>query len=428
MQLALTISELTRIIKASLEYNPALRNVWVKGEISNLTMHSSGHVYFSIKDSGAVISAALFKGDAQNVSFKLAEGLEVLALGNISVYEKRGSYQIIVKELLLEGIGELQRQIDELKKRLFKEGIFDPSRKRPIPFLPRRIGVVTSPTGAAFRDILKVALRRHPSIEVLLAPAKVQGNDAPQTIVRAIEELNKPKYSIDLIIAGRGGGSFEDLLPFNDEAVVRAFAGSRIPIISAVGHQIDHPLTDDAADAYAPTPSAAAEMAVPVVSEIRDELTSFLNRSENIIKGKINEHRKMIESHLSRRVFADPKNILYMKEIRLDEIRNNMVFSLRETLSRYKYRFAGIPDPDKSVRQFLDKTAERFTRAVISTEHLSPMKILQRGYAAAVDIRGAVIKSVDNIKPDDRINLFVADGRINCTVMSAEKGARIGKA
>ena len=236
-----TVAELTRSIKRTLEGRAEFNNLWVKGEIFNLTVHSSGHIYFSLRDNDAVISAVFFRHANRNLTFKLKEGMNILALGSITVYEKRGSYQINVSMVKQEGLGELQKRIEMLKQKLAAEGVFSPERKRPIPFLPRRLGIATSPTGAAVQDIIKVALRRYPTIEIIIAPAVVQGVDAPVSIARAIEELNRPEYRIDCIIAGRGGGSFEDLMPFNEELVVRAFYNSRVPIISAVGHQIDHP-------------------------------------------------------------------------------------------------------------------------------------------------------------------------------------------
>ena len=248
-----TITEITREIKNSLEQSPKFNQIWIKGEISNLTIHSSGHIYFTLKDENAVLSVTFFRYANKRLKFKLEEGMSVITLGGITVFEKRGSYQMNVQQVLLEGVGELQKKIEQLKKKLTAEGIFDIDKKQLIPFLPKRIGIVTSPTGAAIRDIIKVALRRFPTIEIILAPAKVQGDDAVPTIIRGIEELNEPKWNIDVIIAGRGGGSFEDLMPFNEEPVIRAFFNSTIPIISAVGHQIDHPLSVDAADIAAPT-------------------------------------------------------------------------------------------------------------------------------------------------------------------------------
>ena len=230
MMTVYTISELTRIIKQTLADNPDLNSVWIKGEISNLTYHSSGHIYFSLKDNDAVVSAAFFKYVNKNLSFKLEEGMNVLAFGSVNIFDKRGTYQFIIAEVRLEGIGELLKRIEQLKKRLLEEGIFDASHKKKIPFLPRRIGIVTSPTGAAVRDIIKVAMRRFPNIEIVIAPAKVQGDLAAESVVRGIEELNNPEHRIDVIIAGRGGGSFEDLMAFNEEIVVRAFYNSRVPI------------------------------------------------------------------------------------------------------------------------------------------------------------------------------------------------------
>ena len=224
MQNAISVTELSRKIKSTIENQFDLCGVWVKGELSGVTYHSSGHIYFTLKDKDSLIQGAMFRNANLKLSFRPAEGMSVIALGNVSVYEKRGNYQLIVKELLLEGQGEIQLRLEKQKKKLLAEGLFSPANKKKIPPLPKKIGIATSPTGAAFRDIIKVALRRFPNIEILLAPAKVQGEDSVPSIVKAIEELNNPKWHVDLIIAGRGGGSVEDLLCFSDEAVVRAFA------------------------------------------------------------------------------------------------------------------------------------------------------------------------------------------------------------
>ena len=302
----LSVSDLTRCIRLTIENSPNLNNVWVRGEISNLTFHSSGHIYFTLKDSEAVISAVFFRNANRKLNFQLEEGMSVFALGSVTVFEKRGSYQLNVLSVRPEGMGELQRKIEELKKRLLAEGIFDQSRKRELPFLPHRIGIVTSPTGAAIRDIIKVALRRYPNAEILIAPAKVQGEGSVESIVQGIHELNRAEYGLDIIIAGRGGGSFEDLIAFNDEKVIRAFYHSRVPIVSAVGHQIDHPLSDDAADLAAPTPSAAAELVFPIIADLKGELDYYSVRMTNSLNVTMREYKRAVENLEKLRIFRDP--------------------------------------------------------------------------------------------------------------------------
>ncbi|MGL4370440.1 MAG: exodeoxyribonuclease VII large subunit, partial [Spirochaetota bacterium] len=343
------------------------------------------------------------------------------------VYEKRGAYQMIAAVVKLEGIGELQKRIEQLKKKLSAEGLFDQSRKKEIPFLPRRIGVVTSPTGAAFRDILKVALRRYPTIEIILAPAKVQGDDAAATIVKGIEELNNPKWGIDLIIAGRGGGSFEDLMPFNEECVVRAFADSRLPIISAVGHQIDHPLSDDAADIFAPTPSAAAELAVPVKSDLFAEIDNLCEKMERSLDAQILRDRAKLESLISRRVMSDPGQMIYMKQIELSELKNRMSFSLRDTAAAMRNRYASLPDISRTMASYLERKKNLLSQGASSLEQLSPLGVIARGYALPFDAKETLIRSVKQVSPGEKIKLYIHDGTIRCTADSVEKGASFGK-
>jgi exodeoxyribonuclease VII large subunit len=315
-----TVSEITRSIKKTLEGKQEFNSIWITGEISNLVFHSSGHIYFTLKDNESVISAVFFRYANKNVSFKLKEGMTVRVFGSITVFEKRGSYQINVIMARPEGVGDLQRMIEELKIKLMKEGLFDPRHKKKLPFLPQRLGIVTSPTGAAVRDIIKVALRRFSNIEILIAPAVVQGEDAPASIVRGIKELNRPEHRIDCIIAGRGGGSFEDLMPFNDETVVRAFYHSCVPIISAVGHQIDHPLSDDAADAAAPTPSAAAEYAIPIKQDFISEIDYLVIRAGNAIASMTSSLYARVDGAATRRIFRDPYTILGRPEMVLIDL------------------------------------------------------------------------------------------------------------
>ena len=427
MDRVLTVSECAQIVKRRIEGAPDLTSIWVRGEISNITYHSSGHIYFTLKDPNAILQAVFFKSVNRGLKFKLEEGLAIIAFGSITTYEKRGNYQMVVAEVSLEGIGALQKQIEQLKKKLSAEGLFDPARKRKIPFLPKRIGVVTSPTGAAFRDILKVALRRYPTIEIILAPAKVQGDDAAATIVRGIEELNRPEWGIDVIIAGRGGGSFEDLMPFNEEPVVRAFATSRIPVISAVGHQIDHPLSDDAADMYAPTPSAAAELAVPVKSDLVAEIDMLHDKALASLEKRIERDRNRIGNVLARRVFAEPSHIVYMKEIELSDIKNRMVLSLKDMISDARARMSAVPDITKEIRGIVERKRNALAVSASSVESLSPLGVIARGYAVAIDSEKKVVKSVKSVRTGDTISLYLSDGKADCEILSLHEGVTLGK-
>ena len=422
-----SVTQITREIKSTLENNDMFSNIWIRGEIYNLTYHSSGHIYFTLKDDKALIAATFFRNANRGLAFKLEEGMDILARGNISVYEKRGSYQLNVSQVRLEGIGELQKKIEQLKKKLLEEGIFDHERKRPLPFLPRRLGIVTSPTGAAIRDIIKVALRRYPSIEILLAPSKVQGDDAAATISRGIDELNKTEYGIDLIIAGRGGGSFEDLMPFNEEIVVRAFANSRVPIISAVGHQIDHPLSDDAADLAAPTPSAAAEMAVPLKRELEDEIQYLFTRSWSALNALLTNSATRLRGVTERRIFKEPAELVHRFDLLLSDIERDIADSMKDKLRAFRDRLLSIPDLGLHMGHCLKQKTNRYNMAIHSLEQLSPLAVMKRGYSITLDSNDRLIKSITQISPGDMLRLLLHDGTVSCTVTSKQRGTHSGK-
>ena len=421
-----TITEITKKIKSTIENNFELNRVWIKGEISNLTLHSSGHIYFTLKDKGAVISVVFFKYANRNLKFKLEEGMSIIALGNITVFEKRGSYQINVSQVQLEGIGELQKKIEQLKKKLFELGIFDESKKKPLPFLPGRIGIVTSPTGAALRDIIKVAIRRYPNIEIILAPANVQGDDASRSIILGIEELNRPELEIDIIIAGRGGGSFEDLMPFNEEEVVMAFYNSMVPIISAVGHQIDHLLSDEAADMKAPTPSAAAELAIPMKNELHDEITYLLTRAGNAIQSILRESRTGLQGILSQRIFREPLEMIQFREMELSDIESRMISAMKDIVNKKKTCLSEIPDIKIVMKNIIMNKSHKYNMAIHALDNLSPVGILKRGYTIAMDDNKRILKSIDDTDAGEKINLKLYDGTLNCTVNSKEKGENLG--
>lgn len=417
-----TVTEINRIIKFELEENPRFNNIWIKGEIYNLTYHSSGHIYFTLKDEGAVISAVFFRYANKNLKFKLEEGMSVLVYGGLTVFEKRGSYQFNVLSARPEGAGELQKRIEQLKKKLAEEGIFDNARKRPLPFLPARLGIATSPTGAAVRDIIKVALRRFPNIEIVIAPAKVQGDDAPESIARAITELNRPERSIDVIIAGRGGGSFEDLFAFNEEIVVRAFYNSRVPIISAVGHQIDHPLCDDAADASAPTPSAAAELAVPVKTDLIDEITYLHNRMTSALSNSYSRFETRFRNVISKKVFRDPYELVNFREMLLNDAERRMALSMKHLISGKKEEFLSLPDITQIEKQLITKLRHRFEMQVQAIHNLSPLAVMGRGYSIVTGKDDKIIKSVENITEGDTVNVRLNDGSFTAGVTSVSRG------
>lgn len=421
-----SVSDITGILKQLIESTPQLNGVWVKGEVSNLTYHSSGHIYFSLKDEGAVIQVVFFKHANKHLDFKLEEGMSVVVFGGVTVFEKRGSYQFIVYKIRKEGLGQLLQKIEKLKEQLSKEGLFAPEQKKPLPALPRRIGVVTSPTGAAIRDIIKVAMRRFPNIEIILAPAKVQGKGAVESIVTGIQELNNPKWKVDVIIAGRGGGSFEDLMAFNEEPVVRAFAQSKVPIISAVGHQIDHPLSDLAADVAAPTPSAAAEIAVPVKAELVAAIDTYTFRMLRRLAMMVESFANRMTLITKRRVFQNPMSMVENYELALADIENRLQSLIQKRITGSKERLSRIKDLELIIKNRLQNYWHIFMMNASKLEHLSPVSVLKRGYSITIK-DSQVVSSIRKIQKGDAIRVIVYDGSIEGDVQSVSSEVGFGK-
>jgi exodeoxyribonuclease VII large subunit len=390
-----TVTELTRGIKSLLERNYS--SVAVVGEISNFRAHSSGHFYFTLKDAQAQIGAVMFRGSNRLLKFAPEDGLEVMVQGRVSVYEVRGNYQIIVESMEPKGLGALQLAFEQLRNKLEKEGLFAPERKRPLPFLPKTVGIVTSPTGAAIRDIMHVLRRRHPRIHILFSAAVVQGDEAAPDIVRAIQRQNEWGEA-EVLIVGRGGGSLEDLWAFNTEKVARAIATSKIPVISAVGHETDVSIADYVADLRAPTPSAAAELAVPVVSELETTLENCLvllmRRMRRIFETKRQE-LKYLRSHLK-----DPKR-------RLEE----MAQRLDDAIMRMTQRMSQIMEEN---RIHLSHLSEKL-------QALSPLSILSRGYSIVQKIikenePGPIVKDEMAVKAGDALAIRLHRGAIKAIV------------
>lgn len=423
----LSVTEITRVIKYTLESREELVDVWVVGEIYNLTYHSSGHIYFSLKDEYAVINAAFFKHQNKILSFRLENGMKVIALGSINVYEKRGSYQLIIAQVQPEGVGELQKKIDQLKKKLLAEGIFDPKRKRKLPLLPKRLGIVSSSTGAAIWDIIKVARKRYPNIDIIISPAQVQGADAAESIARAIKILNRPEFFVDVIIAGRGGGSFEDLMPFNEEIVVRAFYESRVPIISAVGHQIDHPLCDDAADGFAPTPSAAAEMCVPLKSTLLDEIEFCISRLNSSIESKLRELSSRLVYLQNRRFFSHPMDIVYSRILTVSEVEKKLASSMKLFLAQCRAKLSSVPSCTAAINTFLKDKRHSFLLLLQIIEKLSPISILKRGYSIITNSKNDIIQSIQDTSIGETVTLEVSDGCMESIITSISEVPRGNK-
>ncbi len=386
-----TVSQINNYIKRVLDANTILNDIWIKGEISNFKLHYSGHMYITLKDEGGVLKAVMFKSAASGLNFKPEDGMKVMARGRVAVYEAGGAYQLYIYEMIPDGVGELYIAYEQLKKRLEAEGIFAPEHKKPIPQYPEKVGVVTAATGAAVRDIINVITRRYPYAEIILYPSLVQGVGAAENICRAIEYFNETKM-VDVIIAGRGGGSIEDLWAFNEEAVARAIYASDIPIISAVGHETDFTIADFAADLRAPTPSAAAEIAVPSQLELISRIMVDKNRIANAMIKRLKEEKK----HLEGLKVKNPKERIQDEYIRIDNLEKQA---------------------EKNFKIKLLHEKERLGTLASKLDALSPLKVMARGYAIALDDDGNVIKSAADMDSDMEFDLKLHDGEKRCRVL-----------
>ncbi len=388
-----TVYELTQEIKSTLEQTfPAL---WVEGEISNLRTPSSGHVYFTLKDENAEIRCVLWRNVAEYLPFRIEDGQHVIVLARLSVYDKQGQYQLYVEDVHPVGIGKLELAFQQLKEKLFKEGLFDEAHKKPIPQFPQRIGIVTSPTGAAIKDIIKIARRRNPAVELILRPVRVQGEGAAEEIIQAIEEFNQFK-AVDVLIIGRGGGSLEDLCAFNEEKVARAIFASKIPIVSAVGHQIDFTIADFVADLRAPTPSAAAEMIVPDRKEFRQQVKSLSQRLALAQQSIVDSYRQRLKSVLSSYGLRRPADLILQNQQRLDEL-------LRQIST--------------AVANLLQHAKQKFSISIGRLNVLSPLAVLERGYSICYKLpERRVVKSALSLKVKDEVEVLLWKGRVHSQV------------
>ena len=388
-----TISQITREIKMVLE--SAFPPIWVEGEISNFKRHSSGHMYFVLKDENAQIPAVMWRNHNARLYFTPQDGMKVFAYGSISVYEKRGYYQFEVVEMQLAGIGELQLAFEQLKQKLRQEGLFAEEHKKPIPPYPERIGIVTSPTGAAIRDLVSVINRRFPGVQLILRPVRVQGEGAAEEIARAIEEFNE-YGEVDLLIVGRGGGSLEDLWPFNEEIVARAIFKSKLPVISAVGHEVDFSIADFVADLRAPTPSAAAELAVRNREELQELIRNRIQKAYRIIRERLNYYREKVTHLEGSYALRRPSDVIKQYQQRVDELMRALEVHYVHRLQNARQRVDGLQ------RQLLA---------------LSPESILQRGYAICFrDGDGELIKRAEESHPGERVRVQFYRGHLRGTV------------
>ena len=392
-----SVSQITDLIKEILE--TSFRTITIEGEISNWRPSAAGHIYFTLKDNNAQIKAVLFRGSAMRLGFKPKDGDKVRCTGSLSVYAPQGNYQIIVNTMEIAGAGNILQMLEERKRKLAEEGLFDENRKKPLPRFPRTLGVVTSPTGAAIRDILNVTKRRNPGMNIIVLPAIVQGEGAAQTICKMIAIANFYKLC-DVLIVGRGGGSLEDLLPFSEESVVRAVAESQIPTISAVGHEIDWALCDYSADYRAPTPSAAAEMAVPLLADIKQDLTDYKNSLYDSIKQRTEKTRLLVKSF-------NPESL----EIRFRNIQQPL-------LNRFAAAREALPENlQEKIRDIRVRIAQ--SRTVL--ENASPQTIFDRGYSMVTDEAGKIVRDAASLKTGDRLIITPAKGKITATTDSIER-------
>jgi exodeoxyribonuclease VII large subunit len=436
----LTVSQLNDNIKTFLE--EAFGSLWVEGEVSNLRRPQSGHVYFTLKDDKSQIRAVYFRqyGYSRNraASFDLEDGLKILCRARLSAYPPRGEYQLIVESVEPQGLGALQKAFEQLKAKLAAEGLFDESRKKALPFLPRRIGVVTSPTGAVIRDILNITRRRFPSVDILIAPTRVQGNEAAAEIISAL--CNLQAYGkVDIIIIARGGGSLEDLAPFNDEAVAREIFRSAIPIVSAVGHETDFTICDFVSDLRAPTPSAAAELVVPQRIELQENLDNLRQRLAAAQRRHLDDQLDRLASLTAR--FKDPRRYLVDFSIHLDDLRERIQRALTQRAQMMKSRLQHLElglqnrNPEKLVREkriflgalekgladgwnrYLKDREGRLEKNAALLSSLSPLSVLQRGYSITRRLsNGEIIRKASLLTLDERVSIQLARGGIQARV------------
>lgn len=410
----ITVTELNRRIKTLIERD--LGTLWIEGEISNYRPASSGHIYFTLKDEGSQIPVAFFKGQQRGLKCSLKDGLKVRVYGDITLYVERGQHQIVARAIEPAGQGDLQQAFEALKEKLMREGLFDPGRKRPLPFLPRHIGIVTSPTGAAIRDMLNILDRRFPNLHIVIAPVKVQGDGAAAEIARAIDLLNT-RSDLDVLIAGRGGGSIEDLWAFNEEVVARAIARSRLPVISAVGHEIDFTIADFVADLRAPTPSAAAELVVRPRADLESALRTLHFRLRQSLENRVLQWRGRLIRASRSYVFHEPRHVLRQYRQTLAGARLRLTGSLR---SEYVERQQRV---DEAQTALLNRMRARvreqslvLQRLASQLRALGPRAVLERGYSITRRADGRVVVRPGDVKPGDAIVTVLAGGKLASTV------------
>jgi len=398
-QNVLSITQLNEYIRNRMDGDPLLSQVAVRGEISNYKLYPSGHHYFTLKDEGSALKCVLFKGNASRLRFRPENGMKVIAMGKVSVFPRDGAYQLYCTAMAMDGVGDLYAAFEQLKKKLAAQGLFDPAHKQQIPQYPGTIGIITSSAGAAVHDMIRILRKRYPLTKVRLLPVRVQGAEAPEEIAAAIRYANHHQLA-DLLIVGRGGGSMEDLWAFNDERVAYAIFESKIPVISAVGHEPDVTISDYSADLRAATPSNAAELAVPDMEALRQSLDSMYDTMGSAFNRQIRNARKHLEILSGSRALKSPTGYLEQKQTELEFLRNRLISAQNTNLNRRR---------------------QRFVSAVSKLEAMSPLKVLTRGYSMVQTEAGKIIKSVGQTHPDDRIRITLSDGSLTAAVLEVKE-------
>ena len=411
----ITITQLTRYIKYKIDTDVNLNEVFIKGEISNFKAHSRGHYYFTIKDEGARINAVMFATSTKKLQFTPEDGMKVLVTGKISVFEANGGYQIYVNDMLEDGVGNLYIAFEQLKKKLEAEGLFDQRLKKPIPKIPTRVGVITAPTGAAIKDIISTIKRRWPLTEIYLFPSLVQGEMAKDDIVKQIKKADA--FGLDTLIVGRGGGSIEDLWPFNEEIVARAIFECNTPVISAVGHEIDFTIADFVADLRAPTPTGAAEMAVPQLNDMASYLNQIKIRLNNAVVNKVKTYKNRLNDIKNRNILKNPIALYQTKEMIFSNTLERLKFSLINLTNIKEKELLKVKNSYilRNPYQLLDKKSNKYLQIISKLETLSPLLTLKRGYTMT-KINDKVVKSSKDLKKGDNITIDFSDGNVEATV------------
>ena len=412
----ITVAQLTRYIKYKIDNDTNLQEVFIKGEISNFKAHSRGHFYFTLKDEEARISAIMFQSNAKNVKYIPTDGMKVLITGKISVYPANGSYQIYVSEMLEDGVGNLYIAYEQLKNKLKDEGLFDEKYKKPLPKIPERVGVITAPTGAAIRDITSTIRRRWPLCEVILFPALVQGEGAKNSVEKEIKRADN--FGLDVLIVGRGGGSIEDLWCFNEENVARAIFAAKTPIISAVGHEVDFTIADFVSDRRAPTPTGAAEMAVPNKEDVENYVSNLEIRLNKELSSLITIKSEKLRELKERRIFKDPARIYEVKEEMYSNILEKLNYAINIVYNEKNSAFEKILRSIvfKNPYKLIENDKNKYKVLLSKIEALNPISTIKRGYAIA-RIDDKVISSVKSVKKNDKLNIELSDGKINVEVI-----------